>query len=257
MVRIFVGVVAGAIAAAAVPVTAATVLVDLGSGATGFPTLTPDALGRTWNNVNAVNDNQVGGHNLVDATNAASGINLFIDNVVGVTNLEGFDGQNTAGTTTPTGDALARNYPSTATRDTVFGATGFFADTGGFVESVRMTLSGLSAAQTYDFYFFASRTGVTDNREAEYRIVGGNTDTSLFLNASNNTGNIVSIAGVTPDANNQIVIHVDPGPNNNNGMGFYYIGIMEIVSVPEPAGVSLAMAGMAGLLRRRRRSRAG
>ena len=100
----------------------------------------------------------------------------------------------------------------------------------------------------------SSRMGVTDNRETQYAVTGGGGTESVFLNVANNTSNLASLAGVVPDAGNQIVIDIDPGPNNNNGSGFFYLGVLEINSspVPEPAGMGLlGVAGLA-LLRRRR-----
>lgn len=182
---------------------------------------------------------------LVDSTGSATGISGAVS---------GFHaGSNTSGATTPTGAAAI--FDAQATRDNFFGSTGIFgtvtAPTG------TVTFSGLdgSGATSYTFDFFASRTGVADNREAEYNIAGAGAPVSVFLDASNNLSNIITATGIVPTLGGTITINVDPGPNNNNASGFFYLGAIRMTSVPEPAGASLAaVAGLTLLGRRRRNS---
>lgn len=234
------------------PTRAANVLVDF--GATATPTAV-DTVGRTWTNVLDGNDQSGNPFTLLSSANGAdTGYRLTVSNPAGVTNTVGFNGSNTNGAAA-TGTAAARNYPLTATQDSLFGNTVAFG--AGIVQATRVTLSNLSPTELYALDFYASRTGVTDNRETEYHVVGGNTNTSVFLNVANNTGNITGLAGVSPDANNQITIDIDPGPNNNNASGFFYLGVLDLTSspaaVPEPAALATTVTAALATLRRRRR----
>lgn len=240
------------------PATAATVLVDFG----GATITTADALGRTWNNLIITNDkpgNDVtqSPHALTDTASQSSGWSLSISNPFGVTDPIGFQDANTNGTDAPTGDAAARGYHETATRDSGYGSNvsneGKGTWQGAAVEGITLTLNGLSQSQTYDLFFFASRTNSSDNRETLYSVTGSTT-ASTTLNVANNTGTVASVLGISPDANNQIVINLSKGPNNNNEYGFYYLGVLEIVGSPIPEPASLSLLGLGGLamLRRRR-----
>jgi hypothetical protein len=225
--------------------TAAQVLIDFGAASTSTTT---DGLSRSWNNVNTTNDLTGSPFTLNNTTNLDSGYRLTISNLSGVTNPIGFNGENADGTMSPTGTVVARGYPVSATRDSLFGNTTAF--NGSIVQSVRLTLSNLNPNEIYSLAFFASRTGVADNRQTEYLITGGDLPTSIFLNATGNTGNITELTGITPDGNNQIVIDIDPGPSNNNMNGFFYLGVMEINSVaavPEPTSLGIAGLLLGGL----------
>lgn len=231
---------------------AAQVLVDFGTATTQTTT---DTLLRTWNNVTQSNDLSGSPFSLLTTANTSSGYLLTVGNPAGVTNPVGFNSNNTNGTAAPTGSAAARGYPTSATSDSLYGNTATFNSN--IVQAVRLTLSNLNPAETYSLDFFNSRIGAGgDNRNTEFRVIGGSGfDTSVSLNASENSGNIVGVSGVSPDANNSIVIDIDPGPGNTNSNGFYYLNVLEINSVPEPTGVAAALLVAAGLLSRRRSSR--
>lgn len=236
------------LAAGAASAPASQALIDF--GASGTTTTTPDGSGRVWNNISSGNDLSGSPFSLLNTLGQDSSYKLTISNPPGVTNPIGFNGDNANGTTAATGAAAGRNYPVTATRDSVFGNTTTFSNN--IVQAVRLTLSDLNPAETYSFDFFASRIGAGgDNRETEYHIIGDNTDTSVFLNASENHSNIVGVTGVSPNASNQIVIDIDRGPNNNNGSGFFYLNVLEINSVPEPGSVGVIAVLAVGLLSRR------
>ena len=143
------------------------------------------------------------------------------------------------GTEMPTGDAAA--YPVSATDDYFFGHTTPFA--GADPNPLgQFKLFNLDPALTYDFTFFASRTGVSDTRDATYAVTG-TSSASVVLNASNNNSDVVRVMGIAPDSNNEIFVDVTPGPNNDNSNGFYYIGLMQVDFVPEPSSLGLLLGG--------------
>lgn len=155
------------------------------------------------------------------------------------------------GSTNPTGDAAA--YPVEATSDPFFGHNGSFAgqDPNPYAE---VKISGLNPLEVHDFTFFASRQPVGDNRETEYLVFGGNSGSAL-LNPSNNDSEVARIMGITPDANGDITIGFQSGPNSTST--FYYINVMQVDIVgviPEPGtlglGVFATLASLTGARRR-------
>jgi lysophospholipase L1-like esterase len=168
----------------------------------------------TWNNLNTAQQDTI--LNLMNTQNQNTGVSIWIH--------DAFTGVNVAGTTTP--DA-ALDIPSTASSDSFFGSTGahngVIEATGGF------TLTGLNRNSIYSFTFFASRTGVSDNRETQYKVTG-KTEQTVALDAANNTANTVTVSGIQPTANGTIVITVGPGSNNTNSSKYYFIGAMRIIS---------------------------
>src|SRR5699024_940243 len=104
-----------------------------------------------WNNLTEADDYELA--NLVRASDGAqTGISL-------ITTLRGFA---SSGTQTPD---PSLGYPADATSDALWDN-----------EPTTVTLSGLDASglTLYDFIFFASRVGVTDNRQTQYLVTGGN-----------------------------------------------------------------------------------
>ena len=152
---------------------------------------------------------------------------------------------NNNGTQSPFGDAAM--FDAMATRDSLYGCVqewyGQAQPTAGF------RLTGLDPSLTYDFTIFASRLSVSDNREAQYDITGLNGGTA-YLNSVGNSSEVVMITGISPTPGGEIVVDVQPGPNNNNSYGFYYLGAMKMSFVPEPASLTFLLLGVA-LLRRR------
>ncbi|MCK7590678.1 T9SS type A sorting domain-containing protein [Subsaxibacter sp. CAU 1640] len=177
-----------------------------------------------WNNLVVSTQNQDGlTLNLIDSNGNTTGAVLTL--------TDSFDHINANGTTSPNG---ALPFPSSATRDSFFGATdaGFNGNvnpTGGF------TLSGLDPTKYYSFSVFSSRTGVSDNRETLYTVVGSTT-ASQALNPSNNTSNTADILNIQPNASGEITLTAQPGPNNNNGFGFYYLGALQLIKSDTPIG---------------------
>lgn len=174
-----------------------------------------------WNNVASNVDQQSGISiaDMIDYTGASTGASLVLDDV--------FHGYNLSGDTNPTTTPItAFNAAPTATADNLYGedvaSAGITEPTGGF------TLSGLDPTKYYSFSIFAARAGVSDNREAEYIISGFNSGSGL-LNATNNTSNVVEILNIQPTVGGQITFTAQPGPNNTNANGFYYLGVIEMV----------------------------
>ncbi|MCF1421713.1 T9SS type A sorting domain-containing protein [Mangrovimonas futianensis] len=179
-----------------------------------------------WNNfsvANAVDADGLSGV-LIDSNGASTGVTLTID--------DAFDTVNTAGNPTP--DA-SLPFPSSAAADSFFGETSTFNGsleaTGGF------TLTGLDPSFYYSFSIFASRNGVSDNRETQYTVAGSTTEV-VALNTSNNTANTADAMNIQPNGSGEITFTAEPGPNNDNSFGFYYLGAIEIIKSDAPLSVS-------------------
>ncbi len=144
-------------------------------------------------------------NNAIDSTGAATTISLST-----VISSTSWAGMNTSGTTSPSGAASI--FASTATSDFFYAS--FHAPV--------ISLTGLdgSGNTSYSFTFFGSRTGVSDDREANYNVVGSNTG-SVLLDAANNTSNVGIVSGITPDSFGNLVINVSAGPDNNDGSGLF------------------------------------
>ena len=74
--------------------------------------------------------------------------------------------------------------------------------------SALIKISGLDVNLTYDFSFFASRDGGND-RTTNYTIDA----TTVSLDASFNTSEVVSIKDVISDANGEVFISIAPTAN--------------------------------------------
>lgn len=95
------------------------------------------------------------------------------------------------------------------------------------LEESVIEFTGFESNDIYEFCFFASRNGVSDNRETNYTVIGA-TEQVASLNASNNASDIVCISNVQADADGKITLKVSAGDSNNNGNQFYYINAMRI-----------------------------
>lgn len=218
----------------AVTCNAATLRFDFGNIGQQVPT-----------NYNSIGPAQDPILNAIDISGAGTGIGLAS---TGFNSL----GDNQAGTQTPTGAAAI--FDPLATRDSLFGHDSNF-NIGSPRPLATLTFSGLdgSGATNYEFTFFASRTGVSDNRETKYSVAGANNGVG-FLNVANNTSNVAIVSGIVPTAGGVVTINIEKGPNNSNGDKFFYLGAMQLVSaaVPEPTTCGLLALSSLGLLFRRR-----
>jgi len=187
---------------------------------------------RPWNNVSALlAGNSVTG--LSDSQGNTTSVNINID--------DSFGGINTNG---PTSTSTMMNLPGEATRDSFWGnAAGVFASksetTGGFI------ISGLKQDKSYNFIFFASRTGSTDNRETYFNVKGKNEQT-LYVNASNNTSEVVTANEITPNDDGAVSIKIGAGSNNTNVYKFFYINSLTI-SPSGASSVNIPRGGMCKL----------
>ena len=77
-----------------------------------------------------------------------------------------------------------------------------FGDTGSYTYG-EVAFSNLNPAVAYSFTFYASRTGVSDIRDARYTATGA-TGGSAVLDAANNTSNVVTVADIYPTTNGVI-----------------------------------------------------
>ncbi|WP_052466989.1 DUF4886 domain-containing protein [Psychroserpens damuponensis] len=95
------------------------------------------------------------------------------------------------------------------------------------LEESIIEFTGFESNDTYEFCFFASRNGVSDNRDTDYTVVGA-TEQTANLNAANNATDTVCISNVQADADGKITLKVSAGDANTNGNQFYYINAMKI-----------------------------
>jgi hypothetical protein len=153
------------------------------------------------------------------------------------------------GTESPTGEAA--QFGVAATDDYFFGHTGPFAGADSNPLSV-IEFRNLDANTLYSFTIFTSRSGVNDNREAEYELIGSNNASGL-LNASNNDSEVLVLSDLVADQFGTITMNVSAGPNNTNNNGFYYLGAIRIDANPVPASSGLALFGVGSVLATRRR----
>ncbi|MCP5528556.1 MAG: PAS domain-containing protein [Verrucomicrobiales bacterium] len=204
-------VLAGAFCAGLPPLRAGQMLFDF--GAPDSPTQ-PGAGGPVthWNNITTVGTDPVGTlFDLVDSEGNVTTMYLWM--------LARFNGANENGT------IAATRYPSTATRDSLYGNTEDFNGMADIYPEFR--LAALPVGEVYDLTFYASRTGVTDNRETRYTITGSNA-TVLDYDPANNVDETVTASGIAADMFGEITIGLEPGPNNSNGNHFTYLGALEV-----------------------------
>lgn len=192
---------------------AQVILIDFGGGNTTVNGPTPDDPLNHWNNVTTSIGTVDGGRlsNLVTADNTTTKL--------GLTMIERFNGANESGTTAP---AL---FPVDASRDSLFGNTEIFS---GLMDILpRFKLTGLEPSMGYDLTFYASRTGVSDNRTTRY-VIEGAAAASAELNPANNLTNTVQARSVRPSETGEITISLSPAALNNNGNHFTYLGVLKV-----------------------------
>lgn len=226
---------------ATLPVHAATLYFDFGD--------TNQQTSLNYNNIYVPNPSVTPTiANAVDSTGASTGVGLTVSGLN--------PGSNLNGTTAATGAAAFLD--AQATKDNMFGHSLSAFNQPAPLPLGVLAFSGLdgSGNTSYAFTFFASRTGVSDNRETKYEVLGANSGT-VYLDAANNVGNIALLSGIIPNPSGSLTVNISPGPNNNNTSGFFYIGALrlETSAVPEPSSMAMIVMGGLGLALARRQSR--
>jgi hypothetical protein len=170
-----------------------------------------------WNNIiNSIGCNSSGRlNNLVDSQNKQTSLGLVM--------LNRFNSNNENGTTSFPG------LPQNATRDSLYGNTETFNGMANIFP--RFKIVGLNATSTYNFTFYASRTGASDNRETCYTVQGSRTNFAA-LNVANNISNSVIVSSIKPTSLGEIVINLTATANNNNANHFTYLSVMRMDALP-------------------------
>jgi len=180
----------------------------------------PDPSVVHWNNITSFASSNTGSlSNLVTTAGIQAPVHFQM--------VSRFNGANENGTTSST------EFPATATRDSLFGNIEIFSGLANVTPIFN--LAGLNPVTSYRLTFYASRTGVSDNRETRYTVTGATT-LSADLNVANNINNLAIIESIAPDSSGVLNIALSPGPNNNNANHFSYLGVLrvEALSVNEP-----------------------
>lgn len=223
-----------AVCLTATSASAQIIYIDFGGG--GNQMSSPDSLGNYWNNFTESTPALLGTLSLITSANASSGITL--------TYTDASSGANTGGTTAASTSIAAFN----STNSQNLGMDSIFVET--VNPQFKFTLSGLDAGKTYTFTMFASRAGVSNNRNSSYTF-DGLASTTVELQAANNTSNVVSTGALAPTAGGNIDFTLGLGTGNDSG--FAYLGGMQISVIPEPATWALLAGGLTFLVIARRR----
>ena len=173
-----------------------------------------------WNNADTT----------VGLSNTAT-INPLVDNtgVAGIVRLEmvrRFNGANSSGTLTST------VFPASATQDSLYGNSEAFSGLANVSPAFR--LAGLDPLSSYTLTFYASRTGISDNRETLYTVTGAAV-TSTTLNPANNVDSSTTLAGLIPSADGTLLVELSPTAQNSNAYHFIYLGAMMVSATPAQA----------------------
>jgi len=194
-------------------------LFDFGGANTTFNGASPNDPLNQWNNVTTgVATSSTGRQtNFITAANAPTTIGLVM--------LSRFNGVNENGTLS------SPLLPPNATRDSLYGNTESFNNLTNIFPVFKLT--GLNPAAKYNLTFYASRTGVSDNRETGYTVQGANGGFTA-LNPANNVANTATVAGISPTTTGEITVSLAPTANNNNANHFTYLGVLRLDAVLPP-----------------------
>ncbi len=195
------------------------------------PTYTSAGNGPTppWNNLNSSGGIGVTWRNFIDSTGSATSI--------GMTQTGVFAGPNSLGDVTGNNSGV---YPDPILLQQY---VLFQGNDGSF------TVTGLTLTKTYDFTFFGTEDYETGDQNTTY-IVNGDT---VYLNALYNQQTIVTLYGVTPNAQGQVNIQMicqgqaDAGWFNAMIINGYTPLARNAPSVSQVTGVSSVPTAMTGL----------
>lgn len=201
------------------------ILVDFGDNGGLSPDTAPgDANGNLWNNFNPGQFVR-----LQDTTGGLPGSSSPNGIGMGLTTGGGEGGGAGEALDNPDPALLGDLAVASATSDFLFR----FDDLSGSPETLGIEFSSLDPSETYNFRFFASRIS-GETRETQYAVTGGGgTQTVSLITSGTNIGSdgmsfandnmIVSINGVTPQANGTIVLEIDRLQGQ-----FLYLNAMEL-----------------------------
>ncbi len=172
-----------------------------------------------WNNFTIEHNTPDSIIHLIDSHGDSTGVTAYVYDPFGGVNSGG-------GTFTPDSQL---DLPVSVTSDSYYGHTENFLNrvepTGGFIfENLELNIS-------YNFEIFSSMMDVSDNREVLYAVIGEN-EKNTRLDASNNSSNIALIENIYPDSEGKILLSAEPGSNNDNSYGLFYLGAIRITYNP-------------------------
>jgi len=182
--------------------------------------------GTPWNNLtNTTLGSSINGLLDIDGNNTG----------VSITVSDAFGGINSSG---PASTSTEASLPSTTTSDSFWGNgtgvyTGLTEPTAGFL------VAGLDPEKEYDFCFFSSRTGATDNRETTFNVTGSNQKT-ISVNSSENNSNLAKVTQIKPKSDGSVSIDLQAGVNNNNSYKFFYINALQIYPTTQVSEIKLS-----------------
>jgi hypothetical protein len=196
-----------------------SLLFDFGGASTTEHGPSPDDPTNYWNNVTTTIGTSDSGRlpNAITVANNAT--------TIGLSMIRRFNGANENGTQTST------LFPVDATRDSLYGNTEIFGSLANIFPSFKLT--GLNVSMTYNLLFYASRTGVGDNRETGFTVSGASSNYVVF-NAANNVNGYTNLARIAPSAAGEITISLAPTAANNNANHFTYLGVLRVDPVRPP-----------------------
>lgn len=151
-----------------------------------------------WNNTNSAPSANLALADLKDANNGSTGITMTL--------LDPWTASATLGVVTGNNSGV---YP-----DDVMKSLYYYNGTA----ERRIKFSGLNSSKKYDFTFFASRANYSSALVTQYKIG----ETTVELNATNNASQTVTIEGILPDSNGEIVIRAIKSGSSPNA----YLGAM-------------------------------
>jgi hypothetical protein len=222
--------------------SADTYLIDFGTVAQRHSVGLADANGNFWDYITGATDNNL---DLVNTDGDVTVVDLALSGFTG-------GGPNTfnTGLTPDAGLGGGQFAFADVTDDAIF-----FTAT----DAPVLTLSGLDSAATYSFVFYGSRVAAAE-RWTTYAI--GSDSEELQTSGSSlsdnwNSDTVVSLTGISPDINNQIVITLsaNTASGSSGSATFGYINAVQISVIPEPATIALLGMGGGILLVTRRRVR--
>lgn len=112
-----------------------------------------------------------------------------------------------------------------------------------------ITLSNLDLSKTYNFTFYAARSGSTADLSTLMTVTGANTGSSE-IDAAGNQTNVGIVSGISPNLSKEMTISFDRGAGNTS---FFYANAIQMEVIPEPSSLTMLGLGIAIFLVARRR----